>query len=134
MKAVVYDAPRSFQTRDIPTPDPGPGEVRIKVIQVGVCGTDLHIHNGDFMARFPLIPGHELVGTVEALGDGATRVKVGEQVSRGFMLGGRSRMGGAGVEEILDETQPGGRRRQPVSVSGWPTHAAIITRSPSNTT
>jgi D-arabinitol dehydrogenase (NADP+) len=81
MKAVVYDAPRSFQTRDIPVPEPGPGEVRIRVIQVGVCGTDLHIHNGDFQARFPLIPGHELVGTVDAIGDGVTRVKIGEQVS-----------------------------------------------------
>ena len=81
MKAVVYDAPRSFSIKDIPDPEPGPGEVRIKVIQVGVCGTDLHIHNGDFNASFPLIPGHELVGTVEAIGSGVTRVKVGEQVS-----------------------------------------------------
>ncbi len=81
MKAVVYDAPRSYAIQDIPSPDPGPGEVRIKVIQVGVCGTDLHIHNGDFNAAFPLIPGHELVGTVQAVGTGVTRVKVGEQVS-----------------------------------------------------
>ena len=48
---------------------------------MGVCGTDLHIHNGDFNAAFPLIPGHELVGTVESIGSGVTRVKVGEQVS-----------------------------------------------------
>ena len=81
MKAVVYDAPRSFSIVDVPDPEPGPGEVRIKVIQVGVCGTDLHIHNGDFNAAFPLIPGHELVGTVEAIGSGVTRVRVGEQVS-----------------------------------------------------
>ncbi len=81
MKAVVYDAPRSFAVKEIPTPEAGPGEVRIKVIQVGVCGTDLHIHNGDFNAAFPLIPGHELVGTVESVGDGVTRVKVGEQVT-----------------------------------------------------
>jgi D-arabinitol dehydrogenase (NADP+) len=81
MKAVVYDAPRSFSIKDIPDPEPGPGEVRIKVILVGVCGTDLHIHNGDFNAAFPLIPGHELVGTVESIGSGVTRVKVGEQVS-----------------------------------------------------
>ena len=46
----------------------GPGEVRIRVQQVGVCGTDLHIHNGDFNAVFPLIPGHELVGVVDAIG------------------------------------------------------------------
>jgi D-arabinitol dehydrogenase (NADP+) len=81
MKAVVYDAPRSFSIKDVPDPVPGPGEVRIKVIQVGVCGTDLHIHNGDFNAAFPLIPGHEVVGTVESIGSGVTRVKVGEQVS-----------------------------------------------------
>ncbi|MFL6133801.1 MAG: zinc-dependent alcohol dehydrogenase family protein, partial [Nocardioidaceae bacterium] len=49
--------------------------------QVGVCGTDLHIHHGDFNAGFPLIPGHELVGTVDALGDGVTRFSVGEQVT-----------------------------------------------------
>jgi D-arabinitol dehydrogenase (NADP+) len=81
MKAVVYDAPRSFSIKDIPDPEPGAGEVRIKVIQVGVCGTDLHIHNGDFNAAFPLIPGHELVGTVESVGGSVTRVKVGEQVT-----------------------------------------------------
>ncbi len=81
MKAVVYDAPRSFAINEVPDPQPGPGEVRIRVIQVGVCGTDLHIHNGDFNAAFPLIPGHELVGTVESVGDGVTRVNVGEQVS-----------------------------------------------------
>ena len=42
--------------------EPGPGHVRLKVDQVGVCGTDLHIHEGDFGAVFPLVPGHELVG------------------------------------------------------------------------
>ena len=81
MKAVVYDAPRSYAVTDVPTPAAGPGEVRIKVDQVGVCGTDLHIHHGDFNAVFPLIPGHELVGVVDALGDGVTRFQVGEQVT-----------------------------------------------------
>jgi D-arabinitol dehydrogenase (NADP+) len=81
MKAVVYDAPRSYEVKQIPTPVPGPGEVLIKVIQVGVCGTDLHIHEGDFNAVFPLIPGHELVGVVDQLGEGATRFRLGEQVT-----------------------------------------------------
>ncbi|MEP6648596.1 MAG: zinc-dependent alcohol dehydrogenase family protein [Lapillicoccus sp.] len=81
MKAVVYDAPRSYEVTEIPTPQAGPGEVRIKVTQVGVCGTDLHIHHGDFNAVFPLIPGHELVGTVETLGEGMTRFTLGEQVT-----------------------------------------------------
>ena len=81
MKAVVYDRPRSWVVTDIPTPDPGPGEVRIRTIQVGVCGTDLHIHNGEFMAAFPLTPGHEVVGVIDALGEGADRFRVGEQVT-----------------------------------------------------
>src|SRR5919112_1017520 len=81
MKAVVYDAPRSYAVKDIPVPQAGPGEVRIKVDQVGVCGTDLHIHEGDFNAVFPLIPGHELVGVVDALGEGVDRFRVGEQVT-----------------------------------------------------
>jgi D-arabinitol dehydrogenase (NADP+) len=72
MKAVVYDAPRSFSITEIPEPTPGPGEVLIKVIQTGICGTDLHIHEGDFYAAFPLIPGHEIVGTIAAVGDSVT--------------------------------------------------------------
>jgi D-arabinitol dehydrogenase (NADP+) len=81
LKAVVYDAPRVFAVRDVPTPEPAAGEVRIKVDQVGVCGTDLHIHEGEFQARFPLIPGHELVGTIDAVGDGVERFAIGEQVT-----------------------------------------------------
>lgn len=81
MKAILYDAPRSYSLTDVPTPDVGPGEVRIKIDQIGVCGTDLHIHNGDFGAVFPLIPGHELVGVVEELGEGVDRFTVGEQVT-----------------------------------------------------
>jgi D-arabinitol dehydrogenase (NADP+) len=81
MKAVVYDAPRSYAVKDVPTPEASAGEVRIKVGQVGVCGTDLHIHEGEFDAVFPLIPGHELVGVVDQLGEGVTRFRLGEQVT-----------------------------------------------------
>jgi D-arabinitol dehydrogenase (NADP+) len=81
VKAVVYDQPRRYEIADVPTPEPGPGQVRIRVIQVGVCGTDLHIHNGEFMAAYPLIPGHELVGTIDALGEGADRFRPGEHVT-----------------------------------------------------
>jgi D-arabinitol dehydrogenase (NADP+) len=81
MKAVVYDAPRQYAVKEIAAPEPGPHDVRIAVGQVGVCGTDLHIHNGDFDAVFPLTPGHELVGVVEAAGAEATRFRVGEQVT-----------------------------------------------------
>lgn len=81
MKAVVYDAPRSYQVAEIPTPEAAPGEVRIKVLQVGFCGTDLHLHNGGFGAVFPLRPGHEMVGVVDQVGEGVDRFRVGEQVT-----------------------------------------------------
>jgi D-arabinitol dehydrogenase (NADP+) len=81
MKAVLYDAPRSYSVTEVPAPQAGPAEVRIKVDQVGVCGTDLHIHEGDFNAVFPLIPGHELVGVVDQVGEGVSRFGLGEQVT-----------------------------------------------------
>lgn len=81
MQAVVYDAPRSFAVRDLPTPDPGPGQVLLRVLRAGVCGTDLHLHEGQFMAAWPMIPGHEVVGVVERLGPGVEGFRVGEQVA-----------------------------------------------------
>ncbi len=80
MKAVVYSAPHDFDVMEVPTPEPGAGEVRIRIKLAGVCSTDLHINDGTTFARFPLIPGHEMVGTVEALGDGVTSLEVGERV------------------------------------------------------
>lgn len=81
MKAVVYSAPRRFEIADVPVPEPAVGEVLIRITQTGICGTDLHVHEGGFYAEFPLTPGHEPVGTVEALGDGVEGLVVGEKVT-----------------------------------------------------
>lgn len=81
MKAVVYEAATRFGVTDVPDPQAGPGQVRIAVDQVGICGTDLHIHHGDFGAVFPLTPGHEVVGTIDQLGDHVDGLRLGEQVS-----------------------------------------------------
>lgn len=81
MKAVLYEAAAQFSVTEVPDPEVGPGEVRIKVDQVGICGTDVHIHHGEFGAVFPLIPGHEVVGTVDRLGEGVDRFSIGEQVT-----------------------------------------------------
>jgi D-arabinitol dehydrogenase (NADP+) len=80
MRALVYDAPRSFTVAELPLPEPGPGEVRIRVELAGVCGTDLHIHEGRFISRFPLTPGHEVVGTVDAVGPRANGLEAGVRV------------------------------------------------------
>ena len=64
MRAVVYDRPESFTVCEPAIPDPGPGEVRLRVLVAGVCGRDLHLHHGEFGPTYPLTPGHEFVGEV----------------------------------------------------------------------
>ncbi|CAN0626215.1 putative alcohol dehydrogenase AdhA [Burkholderia multivorans] len=67
--------------RDLPDPSPGPGQILIDVHACGVCRTDLHVVDGDLTEpKRPVIPGHEIVGTVAALGQGVTGFTVGERV------------------------------------------------------
>lgn len=62
-------------------PTPGPGEVRVAVSVCGVCRTDLHLAEGDLPPHAPAtVPGHEVVGVVDALGPGATRFALGERI------------------------------------------------------
>jgi propanol-preferring alcohol dehydrogenase len=64
-----------------PDPSPGAGEVLVRVQTCGVCRTDLHLAEGDLPPKRPLVvPGHEVVGLVEAIGDGAKRFEVGERI------------------------------------------------------
>jgi alcohol dehydrogenase, propanol-preferring len=66
---------------DRPVPSPGPGELRVRVAVCGVCRTDLHLAEGDLPPRRrDVIPGHEIVGMVDALGEGASRFAVGERI------------------------------------------------------
>lgn len=80
MKAIVYDAPRSFAYRDVAEPKIGDDDVLIRVKACGLCGTDLHIHDGEFGPRFPLIPGHEFTGEVAAVGGEVTDWRAGDRV------------------------------------------------------
>ena len=71
-----------------PLPEPGPGQVRVRVRCCGVCRTDLHLAEGDLPPRRPgVIPGHEVVGTVAALGPGAGRFAVGDRVGVAWLGG-----------------------------------------------
>lgn len=66
---------------DVPMPEAGAGEIRVRVLVCGVCRTDLHVVEGDLAPRRKhVIPGHEVVGVVEALGEGVTRFSVGDRV------------------------------------------------------
>lgn len=66
---------------EIPAPKPGPGEVLVAVSVCGVCRTDLHVRDGDLpKRRSPVVPGHEVVGRVAALGEGVERFAIGDRV------------------------------------------------------
>ncbi|KAK9476490.1 chaperonin 10-like protein [Lipomyces japonicus] len=80
MKALRYEQPLVHAVVDVPLPKLRENDILIKVSACGVCGTDLHIHEGEFIARFPLIPGHEVVGNVAALGNAVKGFAVGDKV------------------------------------------------------
>jgi propanol-preferring alcohol dehydrogenase len=70
-----------LECHEIPDRLPGPGEIRIKVSACGVCRTDLHVVDGELPnPKLPIIPGHEIVGRVDALGSGVDFLRVGERV------------------------------------------------------
>jgi propanol-preferring alcohol dehydrogenase len=85
MRAMVLERPRPaeegpLQARDIPEPTPGPGEIRVRVSVCGVCHTDLHIVEGELpMHKLPVVPGHQAVGVVDAVGRGAKGFKEGDR-------------------------------------------------------
>ncbi|MBV9273373.1 MAG: zinc-dependent alcohol dehydrogenase family protein [Verrucomicrobia bacterium] len=81
MKAIVYDAPRKFEYRDVDTPKIRPNEVLLRVHACGVCGTDLHVHEGEFGPRFPLTPGHEFSGEIVELGSEVTGLNKGQRAT-----------------------------------------------------
>jgi len=80
--AVVEKFGKPLKIKQIPVPEVKPGFILVKVAACGVCHTDLHAANGDWPVKpsLPLVPGHEGVGTVVALGDGVTNVKIGDRV------------------------------------------------------
>ena len=82
MRAMRLHAPgQPLKWEEVTRPQPGPGEVQLRVLACGVCRTDLHVVDGELPDPcLPLIPGHEVVGEVTALGEGTTGVAVGQRV------------------------------------------------------
>jgi propanol-preferring alcohol dehydrogenase len=86
MRALQLSAPAPIAARPLevverPDPVPQRGEVRVRVHACACCRTDLHVVEGELsLPRLPIIPGHQVVGTVDALGDGCRRVALGERV------------------------------------------------------
>lgn len=96
-------------------PDPGPGELLVRVLVCGVCRTDLHLAEGDLPPRAPAVtPGHEVVGEVVATGPGATRFVPGDRVGAAWL---------AGTDGTCQYCRRGRENLCPASVyTGWDVH------------
>lgn len=124
MRAMVFTGSGPLQARDLPSPVPGPGQLLLQVAACGVCRTDLHVVDGDLpWPGQPVVPGHEIVGRVVALGEGVTGYVPGERVGvpwLGFSCG-HCRFCLAGQENLCEAagftgyTLPGGYAEQVVA-------------------
>ena len=79
MRAAQIVMPGKMQVIDNPCSAPADGEVLIRVMASGICGTDVHIFRGEYLGGYPVIPGHEFSGVIEAVGSAVTRFKVGDR-------------------------------------------------------
>lgn len=82
MRAMVLEKIKTpLQLKELPIPEPGRGQILVKVLACGVCRTDLHIIDGELTdPHLPLIPGHQIVGVVEKLGPNSNRFKIGDRI------------------------------------------------------
>ena len=83
MKEYALVEPKKLEIRDAEIPEPAAGEVLIRVSNVGICGSDIHMFNGTYNApvNYPILFGHEWSGTVVKVGEGVTKVAVGDKVT-----------------------------------------------------
>lgn len=133
MRAYVLNAPHPvtenpLELRDLPDPEPGPGQVRVKVEACGVCHTDLHIVEGELdPPSLPVIPGHQVVGRIDRLGRECGRFSLGERVGLAWLhrTCGKCRFCLNGLENLCEEaaftgfTVPGGFAEYTVAPEGF---------------
>ncbi|MEV1021689.1 zinc-dependent alcohol dehydrogenase family protein [Streptomyces sp. NPDC050264] len=81
MKAAIVESVGKVVVGEVPDPTPGPRDVVVEVAACGLCGTDLHIRQGEFAPTLPVVPGHEFAGTVAEVGSAVTEVRVGDRVA-----------------------------------------------------
>jgi propanol-preferring alcohol dehydrogenase len=88
MQAIqIVELGRPLQARDVPRPDPGPGEIRIRIEAAGVCHSDVHYRDGTAsVARLPITPGHEVAGRVDRLGAGVVGLRIGQRVALHYLV------------------------------------------------
>jgi len=109
MRAMILDKPGTLlRMTDMPEPSPGPGQVLIHVRACGVCRTDLHVVDGDLTEpKLPIVPGHQIVGTIVGTGEGAKQFSPGDRVGVPWLGGscGHCRYCRSGRENLCDEAR-----------------------------
>jgi alcohol dehydrogenase, propanol-preferring len=109
MDAMVLEQQREpLRPADLPVPEPGPGQLRVRVHTCAICRTDLHIVDGELTEpKLPLVPGHQIVGTVDAMGAGAERFAIGDRVGIPWLgwTDGTCRFCRSGRENLCDQAR-----------------------------
>lgn len=125
MVLTAPDTPLRMEERELPSP--GSGQVRVRISACGVCRTDLHVVDGELPdIPYPIIPGHEIVGRVEAVGDDVVDLRAGERVGVPWLghTCGTCRYCRAGMENLCDHALFTGYTRD----GGFATHAIADAR------
>jgi alcohol dehydrogenase, propanol-preferring len=113
MRAMILESPRAAEQHplvpgDVPLPVPGAGEVRVRVAACGVCHTDLHIVEGELqLPKLPVVPGHQIVGVVDALGAGVRAFREGDRVGIPWLnwTCGECRFCRSGLENLCESAR-----------------------------
>src|SRR5262245_4397809 len=105
---VLFETRNVLKETELSDPRPGPGEILVRVDACAVCRTDLHVIDGELPnPKLPLIPGHEIVGRVAALGENARRFAIGDRVGIPWLAStcGICEYCRAGTENLCDNPQ-----------------------------
>jgi propanol-preferring alcohol dehydrogenase len=132
MRTMLLEKPRPAEENplrpaELPLPAPGPGEIRVRVRACGVCHTDLHIVEGDLpLPKLPVVPGHQIVGVVDAVGAGARQFHEGDRVGIPWLYStcGECAYCRKGLENLCDEARFTGYH-----VNGGYAEATVISES-----
>ena len=113
MRALVLSSPRTVDESplvltEVPTPQPGPGQVRLQIHCCAICHTDLHIVEGDLpLPKLPIIPGHQIVGVIDAVGPDVRELRVGDRAGVPWLhsTDGTCRFCLAGNENLCEQAR-----------------------------
>jgi propanol-preferring alcohol dehydrogenase len=128
MRAMVQSAPKvPLQMQERPDPSPGDGEIRVKISACGVCRTDLHVVDAELPGiKYPIVPGHEIVGRVDLVGGNVTTHRIGDRVGVPWLgyTCGVCRFCREGLENLCDRPLFTGYTRD----GGYATHTIADAR------